>query len=498
MENKTSTKKIFVNSIIYSASGILLKCFNFFLLPLYTTYLTTEDYGITSIAVSFINTAAFIVAFSLFSTVMRFYVDLKSDQVRLKRFYGTVSTFIFISSLCFFALLTAFRGIVSEKVFSGVDYYPVILICLISLVFHCQQVIYDNILRSQQRALKSSILSIAYFFSTFAFNIIFVVILKKGAVGSLLATMISYVIYTIYFHVSMNIKHEITYCFDWKLLKDALKYSIPILPHNLSTNIAQLISKVLISGSSSLASVGIYTVASQFGSIADTIQVYVDQAYGPWLYEKLHDRDEGYKEAIRRISRVLCVVIGFFFIAIGLFAQDYIVLLINKSYADAWKYVPLIVLVFAIKTVYYFYVEVLFYYKKASKYLFTATLSSSLLNILLSYWLIPLLDVYGSILADAISMIIRVVIIGFISNKYEKIGLQMRDFITNFFVIAIFLGMGLAPSYLLWGGQFSIKNLAYKIVVLGVYMGIFYFIYRDDIRHLVAMAKSKLLRKKSD
>ena len=65
-------------------------------------------------------------------------------------------------------------------------------------------------------------------------------------------------------------------------------------------------------------------------------------------------------------------------------------------------------------------------------------------------------------------------------------------------MIAIFLGMGLAPSYLLWGGQFSIKNLAYKIVVLGVYIGIFYFRYRDDIKPLVAMAKSKLLRKKSD
>ena len=69
MTSNTSGKKVVLNSIIYSASGLLIKCFSFFLLPLYTAYLTTEDYGITSIAGSFIRTTEFIVAFSLFSAV---------------------------------------------------------------------------------------------------------------------------------------------------------------------------------------------------------------------------------------------------------------------------------------------------------------------------------------------------------------------------------------------------------------------------------------------
>ena len=92
----TSGKRVLINSVIYSCCGILQKCFSFFLLPLYTAYLTTEDYGINSIATSFIQTMSFVVAFSLFSAIMRFYVDLKNNPEKLRRFYGTVSCFVFI------------------------------------------------------------------------------------------------------------------------------------------------------------------------------------------------------------------------------------------------------------------------------------------------------------------------------------------------------------------------------------------------------------------
>ena len=497
MTSNTSGKKVVLNSIIYSASGLLIKCFSFFLLPLYTAYLTTEDYGITSIAGSFIRTTEFIVAFSLFSAVLRFFVDLKDEPEKLKRFYGTVVTFVFISGAVFFALFTLFRGALSKYVFQGIDYYPVILICLVSLVFNCQQTVYGNILKSQQKAAKSSILGIAYFFVTLVFNILFVVVLKMGAVGSLLASLAGYVIYTVYFLIDMTVKKEIIFCLDFKLLKSALKYSVPIMPHNLSTQIASLISKILIGDSVSLAGVGIYSVAVQFGNIADTIQTYVDQAYGPWLYEKLNEKGEGYKAFIRSISKMMIAVIGFFFIGISLFSQDYIVLFVDKSYAEAWKFVPFIVLVFAIKTMYYFYVEVLFYYKKASKFLFTATLSGSIVNLILSYFFIKSYGVYGSIAADAVAMILRVLIIVIISKRFDDIGLRVFDFIKNTVVVSVFIFGGLALSYTKYQYTFSLINFAYKIAVVAVYVLLVLFLNRKSIKPFIAVMKAKFGKKKT-
>ena len=137
---------VIFNSLIYSVSGLLLKCFQFFLLPLYTAHLTTADYGVTSISTSFITTMGYVVAFSLFSAVLRFYVDLKQDEEKLKRFYGTITIFVFISGIIFGGIFFLLRDMLCKLVFAGVDFFPVVFVSIISLIFSCQHHIYENIL----------------------------------------------------------------------------------------------------------------------------------------------------------------------------------------------------------------------------------------------------------------------------------------------------------------------------------------------------------------
>ncbi len=486
-----SKDNVIFNSLIYSVSGLLLKCFQFFLLPLYTAHLTTADYGVTSISASFITTMGYIVAFSLFSAVLRFYVDLKQDSEKLKRFYGTITIFVFISGIIFCGLLCLLKEPLCKYVFSGVDFFPIVFVSIISLIFSCQHHIYENILRSQQKAIKYAVIVIAYFFIVLILNILFVVVFKMGATGVVLTTMIGNLLYTVFFIVDMVLSKSITLCIDVPLLKESLKYSIPIMPHDLSTQIAQLVSKALISGNGSLADLGLYSVASQFANVAETVQVYINNAYGPWLYERLHQKEDGYKKSISNIVEMLCGVIGLAFICIALFAHDYIVLFIDKSYIDAWKFIPLIVIVFSIKTVYYFYVNILFYYKEASRLLFVATVSSSMLNVILSTFIIPKYGAYGSIFADGISMFVRAAIVIIISKRYEDIGLKISNFIKNFFTVMFFIFGGHILSYTMYGNSFNIWNLAYKILFVLVYAIILVCRHKKQIIGFIKMFKGK-------
>ena len=455
------------------------------MLPLYTAFLTTEDYGIKSIADSFVVVMGFIVAFSLFSAIRRFYVDYKDDIQILKRFYGTIVVFTYLSSISFCVMMFFARELLKKYVFSGVDFFPIVFLSFVMLVFYCQVSIFDNVLKSQQKAMLSSIINIVYFFVNVGLNVLFVVFLKMGATGILTAMSIGYICYTVYFVIYMKIHNQITLCLDRKLLIEALKYSIPIMPHNLSTQIAVLISKVIIGGTGSLGSVGIYAIATQFGNVADTIQGYVDNAYGPWLYEKLHAKEEGFKASIRDAVRLLIAAVGLFFLGISLFAQDYILLFIDSSYVEAWKYIPLIVMVYAIKTAYYFYVEILFYYKEASKFLFTATLSSSILNIVFSAFFIPICGIFGSILADALAMVLRVGIVYAISRRYEDIGLVLGDFIINFILVGFFTAAGMSLSLMIYGNQFSIINFLFKVFVVLTYIFAMFLINRQMALPLV-------------
>ena len=264
------------------------------------------------------------------------------------------------------------------------------------------------------------------------------------------------------------------------------------MPHNLSTQIALYISKILIGGTASLSGLGIYSVASQFGNIADTVQCYVDSAYGPWLYEKLHERDVKYKETIRDAVQMLISVIGLVFVGIALFSHDYIILFVNKEYVTSWIYVPMIVSVYAIKTAYYFFVEVLFYYKKASQKLFYATLSSSIVNVFLSAFMIPVWGIVGSILADAISMIIRVLIVIAISKQYEDVGLKVKDFVKNFIIVELFILAGLSLSYIKYPQTFNWNNLLFKITIVLLYLVYVYVVNKKQINAVLRSLKTKI------
>ncbi len=490
-----SSRKVISNSAIYTISGLMLRCFSFFLLPLYTAYLTPADYGITSIANSFISTMSFIVALSTYSAISRFYIDYKKELDKVKRVYGTISTFVLLFSILWGSVLFFFRDVLIRSVFQNIDFFPVVLLCLISLLFFCQHTVFSTVLVSEQRALKSSVLNVIYFFVNLGLNVFFVVVLHKGAVGVISATLIANLLYTVYFYIDLLLHKSITICIDFKLLKEILKYSIPLLPHNLSSSIAVLVSKVLIGDSSALSTVGIYSIASSFGDISDTVQGYINTAYVPWFFEQIHEKNDGYIQTIRNVVKALCAITSFFFIGISLFSHDCILVFLNKSYSEAWKFVPFIVGVYAIKTAYYFYVSILFYDKKASKMLFTATLTGSVINVFLSYFIIPIWGVYGSIAADAIGMIIRTGIVIIISQRFDKEVLSYKLFAINFAVTLAFIILGIGPAYVIGINHFSLLFFAYKVFVFTGFVVFVYYTNRETIKPDITALKRKLFKR---
>ena len=159
---------------------------------------------------------------------------------------------------------------------------------------------------------------------------------------------------------------------------------------------------------------------------------------------------------------------------------------------EAWKYVPLIVLVFTIKTIYYFYVEILFYFKQASRFLFTATTTGSTLNILLSVFMIPKWGILGAIFAQCVSVLVRIIIVVVISKRFADVGLCVKDFILNFLTIALFIAIGLSFSYLKYEDSFSILNFGFKFLIVLTYAFYVFFKYRSHLLLSVNVLRGKI------
>ncbi|MFQ8899295.1 MAG: polysaccharide biosynthesis C-terminal domain-containing protein [[Clostridium] scindens] len=179
------------------------------------------------------------------------------------------------------------------------------------------------------------------------------------------------------------------------------------------------------------------------------------------------------------------------------FSKEAIEIIASKSYLPAWEVVPLIVLTYAIKIPYYFYVTVLFYYKKATNKVFIITLSTSLLNIFLSALFIPELSMIGSVLADAISMGSRVALVIVFSKKFGDVGFRLWSIVSRIIYTMVIMGVFLLPSYLN-GSIGTLFEILVKIVGVLVFMaGILVFERKNlgNVKVIMLSGIDKIFRK---
>ena len=119
---------------------------------------------------------------------------------------------------------------------------------------------------------------------------------------------------------------------------------------------------------------------------------------------------------------------------------------INKGYVQAWKVIPFISFGYVFNGLYFFFINIFNYTKKAVKYVPLYSLFCALINIGLNYALIPRYGMIGSALATMISMFVlslstymgskRFIDVGF---KYKRmISLILLPFLMSLFVFIDF------------------------------------------------------------
>lgn len=486
-------KRVFSNSIIYIFNQVVIKAFGFFLLPLYTRYLTTADYGTTNLLASFTSVLGFIIVFSLYSAVSRFYVECKHEPEKVKSLFGTLLLFTMVSGFFFLLLALVFNQFLVNVFFQDVPFFPIIFVALLGQIFHSVHQMYTSILRAMQDAKRDFVTNLIFFFLQLFFNIVFVVFFRAGALGIVAATLISNLIFSIYVTIDLRTRNLITFKINPKILKETLKYSIPIIPHNLSTTISQLISRVLINNRFSLSSVGIYSLATQFATLTDTVQSSVNIAVQPWLFAQLHEGTDKELVQVRNMSYLISWLTGIIFLGIAFFSQEAILLLVNPTYKQAWTIVPVLTAAFMIKSMYYPYINLLFYVKSASRRIFIATLSSSVINMLLSVILIPVWGAYGSAVADIGAMFIRVGIVVYLVRDIKRVAYQLAYFVRVSVINLLCLFLGLYLSYTKWVYDVSIANICIKLLVLFLYS---LLAYRGIKRNIALTFKGLFFRSK--
>ena len=152
---------------------------------------------------------------------------------------------------------------------------------------------------------------------TVILNVIFIVVFHLGAYGMLGATLISNIICVIYLFVSKKIHKYIKIKkYDKKLLKEIIKYSIPLVPNMLSWWIVDTSDRTIISLVLGIAQNGIYSAANKFTNVFASLYSVFNLTWTESAAININSPDKD-----NFFSKILDVTLRFFVtLAIGIIA----------------------------------------------------------------------------------------------------------------------------------------------------------------------------------
>lgn len=478
-----SSKRLLKNSGIYGLVQVIQKSIGLFLIPVYTSLLSPADKGISDIVTPIVAFFSIFYTLSINSAVIRFYVDYKENKEKLKEFWGTCVTFVAINSLILSLFFIIFKNIFVMPLARGVDFYPYILLGFISITLNPIYNIFQSSLQAREKSKEYGWNNLIYFFVNLGLNILFVVIFRIGVIGILLALALTDIIFFIYTLIKFVPTIKIT--IKKFYLSQALKYSLPLLPHTLSGWAVALIDRIFLNGYKGLAAPAIYSTGAQFGNIINVLTSAINQAYVPWFFERMKNKEKNESEIVK-MAEYLTIVYAVLAMGMSLFGPEIFKIMVNKDYYEGWKVIPFLSFGYVFNGIYYFFVNPLFYNKKGVKFIAVGTFSSAILNSVLNMLLIPKYDIIGAALASMISMFLACVLIYFIAKRIEPLRFNI---VKMFFIVFIFLIVSMS-SYLLLNFNFWQSILIKTAIVLVVFIALV-FIYRNELLKVINSIKKK-------
>lgn len=449
---------------LLTLSNFATKLLSFFLVPLYTSILTTGQYGTYDLFNTTVSVLIPIFTLNALEFVLRFSLD--SDYNR-EAIVTVACKWLGIS------VVVSLVIILVNNLFS-LNYWLTKYSWYFVLMFFTQALsgLVTAYARGTDHVAALSVSSVIASAFTIVCNILFLIPFHLGLPGYFLANIIGPLIQCLYLVVVMRVWKDINFKAKYNMQeREMLHYSIPMIANSISWWVNNASDRYVVIWFCGIAANGIYSVSNKIPSILNVFQTIFGQA---WALSAVKDFDPNDKSGFfintYNAYNCLMVIVCSFIIASDRFLSKF--LYIGKFYS-AWKYVPFLTIAIVFGAL-VGYIGGFFTAVKDSKTFATSTVVGAVTNIILNFILVPVIGALGSALATTVSYI-EVWIIRLIqSKKYIRLRINLvRD----------------CSSYLLLFAQTIVLLIMSENIVMyaiqGILILLIIMLYKNDIGSLV-------------
>ncbi|WP_299259064.1 oligosaccharide flippase family protein [uncultured Aquimarina sp.] len=457
-------EKLLKNSLIYTLFTLLQRGLGFFLLPLYTIYLSKDQYGVLSILMAAVPFFVLIAGLSLRGSTSFYYYKHKEEEQYLRKLLGTSFSFLLIFALVLTSFLFLAKDLLIQVFFKDIEFYPYLFLAFLSVFFQPAYFYYQSYLKAKQKASVSAGLDFLYFSVLISLTLVFVIIFKMQSEGVLLSLATANFLMMVITLIKFS--KEISYSLDFSILRKVLKYALPILPHNLFSWAMNLADRIILNALTTLEMVAVFDIGSQIGKLVNMITLGVNSAYSPWFFEQVKMNEKS-KQRLADTAEKIVFFYVFCAIVVSWLAPEVIFIISKNKYPTSWQVVPLIALAFVVNGFYFCFSNVFFLDK--TKILPLLSLFGALVNIGVNYMLIPRYGFIGAGLASLSSKLLFCTLAYYVSQRFYAIPY-------NIVKISLVFIAGSLLSLLVYLVQPKIEDFNVWVSILGKTSVLFIFV----------------------
>lgn len=381
------------NTILIFVGSIGSKLINLILLAFYTNWLSPDEYGKTTLIITYSTIIFWVVSCSIFDSVFVF--PKEQPEEKKKEYFTSALLFGVVSILLCAVVSSVIYSIGTNAGWKGFIFENIWSIFGIMALMYVQTLVQEFV-RAIDKLLIYGITGIIQAGVITVFS--FLLIPRYGvkgyvfayAAGYMIAALYSLVFSRAYFFFDLR-------CATIKSTVEMLRYSLPLVPNGIMAFFLGSASLPVLEHFIGLTAVGLYSMAYKMGGTINTIGSIFQKAWLTSALEESNDTTQ-YSHFYNNVLKSLTITQGLGMIIIVFVSKYYILQCMDVEYHDAYQYVPILLMGFILCNMAEF-VGSNFVIVKKSKYYFYATFWSGCVNIALNFILIPVFSVWGTCLA---------------------------------------------------------------------------------------------------
>ncbi len=472
MKKSNKYTRLISDILIFTLGTVLTKVVQFVLMPLYTTYMTTEAYGVAELTNNMTEFFLPIATLCIYEAAFRYIVGSKFDKEEI--FSSSISVLMISSFVGAIILLIS-------NIFINFEYSLYLYLVLYAYSFQKLNAYYIRGKGYSKTFAFSGILNAIVLALS---SVLYLVVFRMGVKGYLLAIMTGYLVSGLFLIVGGKVYKDFRpKKSNKRVIKEFLKYSTPLIIYNIGYWLTTMSGRYILLWNTDASTAGKYAAVMKIAAVINMLQQAFYAAFQLNTSREFESEDkERYFSNIFKYYSCGIVIFGSIILCMSPILSK---MTLRGDFYSSSVYLPLILFIAIIDCLFCFY-KTMYTTYKLTKQAVPSMIVGTIINLIVAVKTVNKYGIWGICFASLLCYVSQAIYRIIDTRKFVKIDCDWKLMILSMILL---ISQVLVLTFI--NNFISIIVTAMIALVLII---VYYFIYQRELKVLIKSIKSKLCK----